>query len=209
METTENNKLIAEFMGAKDLHNTNEYELYGFIEDIDDGEDEQHHFTPEQMLFDSDWNWLMEVVGKIEGLNYWVNRIDGDVWIVDNNKEIIINNQYHSGGIEAVYKSVLEFVKWYNEQEKTEIMATKNKNVVEKLVDHDNDRVIFFSVENNTVTAIDFRQGITDPTEMIFEPDEDILLYFNKIYSRTKIFLSIGETLKKAVEVYCTLNIYE
>lgn len=60
------------------------------------------------------WSLLMEVVAKIENLGYWVNRICGDVWIVNNEGEIIINNTTHNGGIEAVYNACVDFVKWYN-----------------------------------------------------------------------------------------------
>jgi len=66
--------------------------------------------------YNSDWDWLMEVVEKIESLGYWVNRIKADVWIIDNNENIVINNTMHSDGIEAVYNACVEFVKWHNNQ---------------------------------------------------------------------------------------------
>jgi len=80
----------------------------------------------------------------------------------------------------------------------------------QKLLDKENDRVIYFTLEKNTVTAIDFRQGISDESEYFFEPENEILEYYKKIISRVQeneIF-EIGDTLKKAVEVYCYLNIY-
>lgn len=61
-------------------------------------------------LFEN-WDVLMEVVEKIEGMGYWVNRINGDVWIVDNSNNIVINNQEHEGGIRATYKVCVEFAK--------------------------------------------------------------------------------------------------
>jgi hypothetical protein len=58
----------------------------------------------------------MPVVEKIESLGYWLNRIKGDVWIVDNNDAVLINNTNHQGGIEAVYNACIEFIKWYNDR---------------------------------------------------------------------------------------------
>lgn len=101
-----NNAMIAEFMGAKQIYvegEESEYELYGILQCIDDGEYDQHFFRPSEMLFQSDWNWLMEVVEKI----------------VDTGK---------SGGIkyslfdalgnarrEDAYEAVVMFIKWYNQ----------------------------------------------------------------------------------------------
>ena len=104
MKNLENNKLIAEFEG----HMIN----YGFNKEgvLLLG----HHISANDLLYDSSWDWLMLVVGKIEGLGYWFDRIRGDVWLKDDNGTVIINNQFHSGGIEAYYKVVVEFIKWYN-----------------------------------------------------------------------------------------------
>jgi len=84
------------------------------------------------------------------------------------------------------------------------------KNIF-KIIDSENDRVIFFNIENSEVTAIDFRQGISDESENDFEPVAEILEHFNKMYSRSenKSTQATENTLKKAVEVYCILNIYE
>lgn len=76
-EIIQYNKMCAEFLKARkfiveDLEGndvTNEYELYGIIEAINDGENEKHFFEPKDMLFDSDWNWIMEVVGEIQLLD--------------------------------------------------------------------------------------------------------------------------------------------
>ena len=70
---TENNKIIAEFMGYENIKSNKEHPMYkipkfaytennfGSIETIDT-------FSPyfDDMVFHSDWNWLMEVVEKIE-----------------------------------------------------------------------------------------------------------------------------------------------
>lgn len=74
-EIIEFNRKCAEFIGAKpqQFGASKEYELYGFIESIEDGGDEKHFFATEEMKFHSDWNWIMEVVDKIEELGFITN----------------------------------------------------------------------------------------------------------------------------------------
>lgn len=139
MNTTENNKLIAEFMGAKEIITETthriykEFEMYGIIESIEDREDTKHFYQPEEMLFNSDWNWLMEVVEKIESLK---SPYDGFSWSVEPFSVLINRNnvyiQVDAGKsddisfpdmhcktkIEMVYNTCVEFIKWYNEQSK-------------------------------------------------------------------------------------------
>ena len=120
MNTTENNKLIAEFMGAKIKGNPilNEYEMYGIIQCIEDGENEQHHFVPQEMLFQSDWNWLMEVVEKIESLGYSV-YISPSMVYINGNIGTIIHPIIIGGSlskIEAVYNACVLFINHYNTQ---------------------------------------------------------------------------------------------
>jgi hypothetical protein len=90
--TIENNKLISEFMGG--------YELEEF---------EDYH---------TDWNWLMEVVGKIENYNEYTS-----VLFFPQGCEIncYIENGFSFSNdcntkIEAVYNACVEFIKWYNKQ---------------------------------------------------------------------------------------------
>ena len=102
MTKTQGNKLIAEFIGAKKLQeteNTFSYEMYGLLECIDDGENEQHFFLPEDMKFHISWDWLMPVVEKC--LQTGDNT---DAWdeIFDALMTVDIN---------TVYESVVEFIK--------------------------------------------------------------------------------------------------
>ena len=107
---TENNKLIAEFLGW-DVNNPStfptqlhqEEELQGFWE----------------LRFDTDWNWLIEAVEKIEhidsidvniltnGTRIYEWRTGGEV-IVDNSADISFEHK-----IEHVYDAVVKFIKWY------------------------------------------------------------------------------------------------
>ena len=65
--------------------------------------------------YDTDWNWLMPVVKKIESLGYRVTivrhicRID-----LTEESKLIISEDIKK--IEAVYTACLEFIKWYNRQ---------------------------------------------------------------------------------------------
>jgi len=98
----ENNKLIAEFMGYEVKHGKCYSPKYN------DG-------TIAPMQFDRSWDWLMPVVEKIEGLGYWVNRNDGDVTI-SNKSDIVVITPMSSGGIDMMYKAVVEFIKEYNDE---------------------------------------------------------------------------------------------
>jgi len=122
MNTLENNKLIAEFMNlSKQLH------LY---ENPISGKYTEH------LKYNTSWNWLMEVVEKIESteinnIRYIDFHIMPDAVIVSNQEDeenplILINKSECKGSIEkdfimfetriqAVYNACVEFIKWYNE----------------------------------------------------------------------------------------------
>jgi len=80
-----NNKLIAEFMGAA----TRPKHAYAFLR------------------YDSDWNWLMDVVKEIDSLfgeddvvNYMINKV---------------HNAFFQFNLDTVYKAVVQFIKEYNQ----------------------------------------------------------------------------------------------
>lgn len=84
------NKLIAEFLGYSQPHPDYPDTTYWYKKD----------FPPLTILtFDTDWNWLIQVVKKIESLN----KLDS----------VLINTD-----IKEVYNACVEFIKWYNEQPK-------------------------------------------------------------------------------------------
>lgn len=105
----ENNILLAEFLGWEDNNacmswNVNRYD-----------------FKPEQMLFDSDWNWLMLVVEKIENLE----TEEGNTFTIDFHRDSVLIFEYgkytneivHTEGLgrmQNLYNSCIEFIKWYN-----------------------------------------------------------------------------------------------
>ena len=110
--TMKDNKLIAEFMGVNPtiLGDEITYEMYGVIDCIEDGVDEQHFFLEEQLLFHTSWDWLMPVI-------YKVKSIDPD-W-VDEEAQHIIDEIDHAlvccWGMEDVYRYTVDAIMNYNE----------------------------------------------------------------------------------------------
>jgi hypothetical protein len=118
---TENNKLLAEFMGFQQT-NIGWYDAEEVLlrSEIDN--------TFDNLKFHTDWNWLMEVVEKIEQLRY-VTEISGNIerkftciaypntseeYIsrIGYGEEMFLNKKY------VTYQAVVAFIKWYNEQNK-------------------------------------------------------------------------------------------
>jgi hypothetical protein len=110
MNTAEN-RLIAEFMNFVESPTTNKYwtnkssEGFGIGELVD-------------LQFHSDWNWLMQVVEKIESLDGHLHICDNAVFVHFPKRIkqcICINGSLKLSKIEAVYNACLEFIEWYNE----------------------------------------------------------------------------------------------
>ena len=111
------NKLIAEFMGCIHLlpfKNTNSFKM----NDNGTRTEEGKWYRLNELKYHSSWDWLMPVIEKIERLGYAVNiyeqecRIFEDRTIKPKYKKIT----YELTKIEAVYKAVVEFIKWYNKK---------------------------------------------------------------------------------------------
>ena len=152
----ENNKLIAEFMGVFDkilstgnIHSWSDAPFYYTTEDT---REKVIKNISKYSKYSKDWNWLMQVVEKIETTSYditqtkpYLNNKDrfkgttslcGEFIIGYDDREdfkgwtsyvglgtlpsIIIKdfgNRFNTK-IEAVYNACVEFIKWYNEQNK-------------------------------------------------------------------------------------------
>lgn len=142
MNTTDKNILLAEFMGFKLQDNPNErfYNNWLINSNAYGG-----RYNFEEFYFDVDWNWLMEVVEKIEGLQ-WDNEENEDglyswtpnpfkVNIMSTNAEIcldgitdgrskVIDNKKYSfykigktnSKIESTFETCVAFIEWYNKQ---------------------------------------------------------------------------------------------
>jgi len=107
MNTTEKNKLIAEFMGYAISEQTE-----GFAQ-----RDKYPKNPFEEISFNSSWDWLMPVVEKIHS--------DTDCFVTIYYKECTIHNMYSNkmkdirsekeNTLQSIYEAVVQFVKWYNE----------------------------------------------------------------------------------------------
>lgn len=119
----ENNKLIAEFMGfvadksfevrLVDGINTS---YYYYKDDV--------MYLPEVMEYNCSWDWLMEVVDKIESLPdeenngaFFFKIYQDSVSIIFSNDNYIIdliNVMGQGNRINNVYQAVVEFIQLYN-----------------------------------------------------------------------------------------------
>jgi len=125
MKTEENNKLIAEFLGWSKKINKEEEEIpfYNLPIKFRNPNGIKEYIPIEGFIFESDWNWLMEVVEKIESLGgavcigncvmiiFYLTDVMGESY--SKTRELIGETK-----IQAVYNACVEFIKWYNEQNK-------------------------------------------------------------------------------------------
>lgn len=130
IDNTENNILIAEFLGGIIDDNF----IY-FYKTGNRFEDDTLRTT--DLLFETDWNWLMSAVEKIEEVIhplgrdthnfrvlieangcYITSRIENDWKDIYSTSYLFLDGQHTISKIKAVYSSVIEFIKWYNLQNK-------------------------------------------------------------------------------------------
>ena len=148
--TTENNKIIAKFMGVKQDLESGNYRLphysakyvvnpltqgRNYDEWADRYTDENYntgYLLPlEYLQYNTSFDWLMEVVEKIESLGYRT-LTENECFMITKSKlssfdvrskddyNTIFSDNYeinHYGGSkkENVYNACVEFIKWYNE----------------------------------------------------------------------------------------------
>ena len=110
----ENNKLIAEFLRIK-IHPCETIENFKFLPIEERGL--YNGYFIDELKYHEDYNWLMEVVEKIESLGYRIEIVKHICRIYLSNKETIIISE-NTPKIEAVYIACVEFIKWYNNQNK-------------------------------------------------------------------------------------------
>jgi hypothetical protein len=132
-EIIEGNILIARFMGYKtykELQTLPEEDK--FLSDcffMHDNADFNFNWEPESLRYQSDWNWLMKVVEKIESLDYdpkvthtysvdisgngttiQPNTWAGERWMIRHNKK----NERKM----CTWLCVVDFIKFYNKKNK-------------------------------------------------------------------------------------------
>ena len=118
----EDNKLIAEFMGAigTPKYNPTEWDIYitGCLDVDSDDENAKHFYTPEEMKYHTSWDWLMPVVEKIEeDERYDVMILQNGTIIRDQYGVDIVNNVANisfDNKIEHTYNAIVEFIKHLN-----------------------------------------------------------------------------------------------
>lgn len=125
----ENNKLIAEFMGLKpkmespDVYVFNDMPYFSVREN--NPEDVMNAIV-KYSKYDSDWSWLMEVVEKIESLptmkdngNFFFEIHQDSITVFNSTRmDIIIEVIGQGSRINNTYQAVIEFIQWYNKQNK-------------------------------------------------------------------------------------------
>jgi len=123
MNTTENNKLIAEFMGWTYHPETSTHGMR------DNTWEYKPHYYHHSLLFHSSWDWLMPVVEKIESLDELggIVTIKQGLCIIESrmlgDKSVYAKvNHYFLQGVkgkqQATHEAVVEFIKWYNQNKK-------------------------------------------------------------------------------------------
>lgn len=109
----ENNKLIAEFM------NLSIKEGVSYYTDENDMYPRGIEVEGPYIPYDSEWNWLMEVVEELEnsGVEITIGRMYCEIKYKDLfDKSKTFEIRIASGvKINAVNGAVVEFLKWYNE----------------------------------------------------------------------------------------------
>ena len=127
----QNNKLIAEFMGAVGTpkYNPTEWDVYitGCLDVDSDDENAQHFYTPDEMKYHTSWDWLMPVVERVNnthsdnyGNHYSFQIGNGFVWVEPHMGSRIFfsgNDIDHKDEpmISKVYRGIVEFIKQYND----------------------------------------------------------------------------------------------
>ena len=113
MNAQESNRLIAEFMGL--IINPNPWRD-DWIMTKKTHEDEVWKISD----YHRSWDWLMSVVDKIENeIGHAVKICQKDASIFEHDSNSNLNELLQETGEnkrKAVYKVVVEFIKWYNEQ---------------------------------------------------------------------------------------------
>ena len=122
-ERIEGNKLIAEFMGGKFRKSKDKNTLNKYF----DLKDKGYFYYENEIRYHASWDWIMPVLEKIEQIGCIIEISYSlvcmcRICVIGKKHEKafnIIND--NNGGLEpiiAIYKSVVEFIKWYNQNTK-------------------------------------------------------------------------------------------
>lgn len=132
-------ELVAAFMGYTRPHPDYPHASYWYKE----GKPPLVH-----LLYDENWNWLMDVVEKIQTLGYFPifapfiedekGKLTGEYWCMiskqtTNMNDPVVNIHSAVSNIDVVYKAVVEFINWHNKElvKKTYDILENNSMIAE------------------------------------------------------------------------------
>ena len=101
------NCAIANFLGAAGP------DLY-WLPQLKDDYIKNEQFTPSELRFHTDWNWLMLAIERIDMIittNCKINYRSCSIISLDDDVNIL---EFGDTKIQAVWKAVVNFIKWYN-----------------------------------------------------------------------------------------------
>ena len=113
MNNKENNKLIAKFMNREwDYEDENDLWIR---------ESSMLYWDAPDTLIDyhNSWDWLMDVVDEIWKKGFTASVSHFSTSFTDDNDDwggIYIQAQDDTDSINACYKAIVKFIKWYNEE---------------------------------------------------------------------------------------------
>ena len=123
----ENNKLIAKFMGFSTQSDAvDERTLAYYVGDSiinadnTNNENEDNVFHPEDMKFNSSWDWLMSVVERIENFGYEFIIVESRCYLkhnTDHSIEELFHIETIGSKIDTTYKAVVKFINNYNKKQ--------------------------------------------------------------------------------------------
>lgn len=119
-EILRGNRLIVDFMGVRPRYNswTNNFQwddgVFFAISNINFKE--AMDSIVKYVKYRTDWNWLMQVVIKIEHELDWglVMYPDMCYWNQYGDKPVGLDDDFCGNRIESVYNAVVAFIEWYN-----------------------------------------------------------------------------------------------
>jgi len=125
---TDNNILLAEFLEFQKT-DLGWFDSEGVLSEV-----EQDNCF-DSLYFDTDWNWLMACVEKIEYLSkdfsylFCVEICRDSCYIHQNDfdAKTLFCNSVPNNRLESCYLTIVQFVKWFNQQNNEKQMLDYNK----------------------------------------------------------------------------------
>jgi len=206
----EGNKLIYIFLtdGQVEPEADGRFDCWGrkelndvFSDIAADDTDAQHFFTPAEMKFHENWEWLMPVVEKIEyiesektGNRFQVMILEEEVSIFD--KEDFTEERGYRNVINVpvegeskrtnVYKAVVKFVEWY----RSEQLSTNTKDELRTEVGAQLEmlyRRIGIDKPSNHEEIVDYcTEDVVVAADKYFWNSEDVNIAFRRFIEQTK-----------------------